>query len=233
MIAFAVAVLCVPVFDTLRVMGMRMANKKSPFHPDKTHLHHVFITVGVSHFITAMTEVLIMLTVVVIWWISVALGTSVEWQLYIVIIAAIIFVWGTYWIFNYHAQHHTKFLHFLVRFNVKTHLGRTSWWKRFTAWLDKPEDELVAKLETAANDSATIIAEEESIHLEDKKEQDRRKILSFMKGRAEVPVHDIVGYSGADSQNVFPILAEEEQKGRVRVIEKTETGDPDIVTLND
>lgn len=32
LIAFALAVLCVPVFDTLRVMTMRMVRKKSPFH---------------------------------------------------------------------------------------------------------------------------------------------------------------------------------------------------------
>ena len=59
LIAFALAVLCVPVFDTVRVISMRMLKKKSPFHPDKTHLHHVFINVGVSHFITTVTELLI------------------------------------------------------------------------------------------------------------------------------------------------------------------------------
>ena len=56
LIAFAVAVLCVPVFDTIRVMCMRILRKKSPSHADKTHLHHVFVNVGVSHFITTFTE---------------------------------------------------------------------------------------------------------------------------------------------------------------------------------
>lgn len=206
-----------------------MAKKKSPFHPDMTHLHHVFVNVGVSHFITAMTEVLIMITVVVIWWISVHLGASVEWQLYIVIIAAILLVWGTYWIINYHAQNHTEFLHRLVRFNVKTHLGRTEWWKRFTGWLDNPEDKLVSKLESNAPTSNMM--ENDSPEADDEKEQDRRRILDFMKGRAEVMVHDIVGYSGADKQRVFPILYEEELNGRVRVIKRTDNGVPEIVAL--
>ena len=52
LIAMSLAILSVPVFDTLRVMTMRMLKGKSPFKPDKTHLHHVFVNVGVSHFIT-------------------------------------------------------------------------------------------------------------------------------------------------------------------------------------
>lgn len=230
MIAFAVAVLCVPVFDTLRVMGMRMAKKKSPFHPDKTHLHHVFVKVGVSHFITAMTEILIMLTVVVIWWISVMSGLSVEWQLYIVILAAIVFVWGTYWVINYHAQHHTRFLHFLVRFNVKTHLGRTCWWKRFTTWLDKPESRLKKKLEAAASKERPV--KEEVIDPFDLKEEDRKMVLDFMKGRAEVMVFDIIEHSGANRSLVHQILYEEVQDKRVKIIRFDAEGKPEIVALN-
>lgn len=33
----------IPVADTLRVMTMRVLKKKSPFHPDRTHLHHYFL----------------------------------------------------------------------------------------------------------------------------------------------------------------------------------------------
>ena len=45
----ALTVLSVPVFDTLRVMTTRILKRKSPFHPDKTHLHHMFIRLGCSH----------------------------------------------------------------------------------------------------------------------------------------------------------------------------------------
>ena len=38
-VAFTLAVLSIPVFDTLRVMSSRMLKGRSPFHPDKTHLH--------------------------------------------------------------------------------------------------------------------------------------------------------------------------------------------------
>ena len=49
LISFTLAVLSVSVFDTLRVMTTRILKRKSPFHPDKTHLHHMFIRLGCSH----------------------------------------------------------------------------------------------------------------------------------------------------------------------------------------
>lgn len=224
MIAFALAVLCVPVFDTLRVMGMRIARKQSPFHADKTHLHHVFVNVGVSHFITAMTEVLIMLVVVGVWGLCVLLAAPVECQLYMVILAAVILVWGTYVIINYHAKHHTEFLHKLVNFSVRTHLGRTDWWKRFTARLDAPEDALIGQLKIV-DDTTSMMSEVVSEDL------DRKMILDFLKGRAEVMVYDIVENSGAEKSRVLTILSEEEKKGRLRIMRVTDQGNPEIVTL--
>ncbi len=38
--AFSLAVIIVPVIDTLRVMTIRMLNKKSPFSADNNHVHH-------------------------------------------------------------------------------------------------------------------------------------------------------------------------------------------------
>lgn len=231
MIAFALAVLCVPIFDTIRVMIMRVAKKKSPFHPDKTHLHHVFVNVGVSHFFTTLTEVMIMLVVMVIWIISVKLKMSIEWQLYIVTIASMLFVWGTYVIINYHAKHHTETLHRLVNFSIRTHLGRTEWWQRFTAWLDSPEGKLLAELETYTKTESKVSIPEVPIDPNNIKEQDRKKILDFMKGRAEVMVHDIIENSGANRLRVYDILFEEEQRGHIYVIQSIELGAPEIVSI--
>ncbi len=232
MIAFALAALCVPVFDTVRVMIMRMVKKMSPFHPDKTHLHHVFVNVGVSHFFTTLTEVVIMFVVMAIWTLSVKLHVSIEWQLYIVVIASILFVWGTYVIINYHARHHTETLHRLVNFSIRTHWGRTTWWKKLTAWLDAPEDRLVEKMEKAAEkDAMPEGVGAQNIDPDNLKEQDRKKIMDFMKGRAEVMVSDIIKHSGADKLRVYTILFEEEMKGHVRVIRTHGLGAPEIVSI--
>lgn len=41
-------VLTVPIVDTLTVMTKRLMKGKSPFYPDKTHLHHVLLKFGFS-----------------------------------------------------------------------------------------------------------------------------------------------------------------------------------------
>jgi UDP-GlcNAc:undecaprenyl-phosphate GlcNAc-1-phosphate transferase len=44
------AIFFIPLFDTLRVIGVRLLNKKSPFHPDNNHIHHMLINSGLTHF---------------------------------------------------------------------------------------------------------------------------------------------------------------------------------------
>ncbi|MBN8576837.1 MAG: undecaprenyl/decaprenyl-phosphate alpha-N-acetylglucosaminyl 1-phosphate transferase [Cytophagales bacterium] len=48
-VATAVYVLIVPVFDTLRVIILRLRQLQSPFKADRNHLHHQFINIGFSH----------------------------------------------------------------------------------------------------------------------------------------------------------------------------------------
>lgn len=38
--AVALAIMIIPIVDTIRVMTIRMAQKKSPFSPDMNHIHH-------------------------------------------------------------------------------------------------------------------------------------------------------------------------------------------------
>lgn len=47
--SIAVAVVFIPLLDTLRVMFIRIWNKKSPFTPDQNHLHHILLKRGFSH----------------------------------------------------------------------------------------------------------------------------------------------------------------------------------------
>jgi UDP-GlcNAc:undecaprenyl-phosphate/decaprenyl-phosphate GlcNAc-1-phosphate transferase len=45
----AIAVLIIPVFDTLRVFVTRVLRGGSPFTPDRRHIHHLLIDSGCSH----------------------------------------------------------------------------------------------------------------------------------------------------------------------------------------
>lgn len=47
--AIAFALLIVPLFDTLRVFTLRILGRRSPFSPDRTHVHHYLLDLGFSH----------------------------------------------------------------------------------------------------------------------------------------------------------------------------------------
>jgi UDP-N-acetylmuramyl pentapeptide phosphotransferase/UDP-N-acetylglucosamine-1-phosphate transferase len=47
--AIGFAILIVPLFDTLRVFGIRILSRRSPFSPDKTHVHHFLLNLGLNH----------------------------------------------------------------------------------------------------------------------------------------------------------------------------------------
>jgi UDP-N-acetylmuramyl pentapeptide phosphotransferase/UDP-N-acetylglucosamine-1-phosphate transferase len=46
---FALSIVAIPVFDTLRVFSIRIWQGKSPFSPDKNHIHHLLTNNGWSH----------------------------------------------------------------------------------------------------------------------------------------------------------------------------------------
>lgn len=47
--AMAFGILLVPLLDTLRVFGIRIMHGRSPFSPDRNHLHHLLLDRGFNH----------------------------------------------------------------------------------------------------------------------------------------------------------------------------------------
>lgn len=47
--AVAIAILIIPIFDTLRVIVIRLVQGKSPFIADRNHLHHRLLDTGMTH----------------------------------------------------------------------------------------------------------------------------------------------------------------------------------------
>lgn len=90
------AFLCIPVFDTLRVMSARITRGRSPFRPDKTHLHHLFIDMGFSHLGAALFILFLNLLVVASWFAAYQLGASIDMQTYIVILLGVGVTFGFY-----------------------------------------------------------------------------------------------------------------------------------------
>lgn len=52
--AVAVSVLSVPIFDTMRVMLTRIKKHRSPFQADKNHIHHLLLSLGLTHIQTTI-----------------------------------------------------------------------------------------------------------------------------------------------------------------------------------
>lgn len=47
--AIGFAVLLIPLLDTVRVFGIRIIHRRSPFSPDRNHIHHLLLDKGLSH----------------------------------------------------------------------------------------------------------------------------------------------------------------------------------------
>lgn len=137
LIPFTLAVLVIPVFDTLRVMSLRIARATSPFNPDKTHLHHLLMDLHFSHVGTTGTEILSNLFVIFGWWLSYRLGASIDVQLYVVIIMGMGITFGFYRFARVQERKKSGIYNLLVKIGDWTHVGHTEWFEWLTSRLDR------------------------------------------------------------------------------------------------
>ena len=137
LIPFTLAVLSIPIFDTLRVMTTRILNKKSPFHPDKTHLHHMFIELGFSHTGTTMSILTINFLIVITWFVSYKLGASVDLQLYIVIALSLLGTFGFYKFAEKQIKNNGKGLKVLKGIAKAVHFEKKGIWDHIEKIVDR------------------------------------------------------------------------------------------------
>ncbi len=138
LIPFTLAVLAVPVFDTLRVMSMRILRKQSPFHPDKTHLHHLFIELGFSHIGTTVSILTLNFLIILAWFASYKMGASIDVQLYIVLTLSILITFVFYKFAKVQIKNKTKALRFLQRIASMLQIEKKGIW----AWAQRMIDKL-------------------------------------------------------------------------------------------
>lgn len=75
-IAIAFAILGVPLFDTLRVFGIRIMHRRSPFSPDRNHIHHLLLDRGFNHRQVAVGCAALNVALVAVAYFGRALGTT-------------------------------------------------------------------------------------------------------------------------------------------------------------
>ena len=140
--AFTLAVMAIPVFDTLRVMSSRILRGKSPFHPDKTHLHHLFIEMNFSHVGAAVSIVAINILIVLVWLAAWRLGASIDLQVYIVIGTGLLFTVMFYLFMKAQQRFNdgegTAFYQFCCHIGDLTRVNRKKWWLVMRKTIDSP-----------------------------------------------------------------------------------------------
>ena len=90
-----------------------------------------------SHAFTAFIEIFIDLVIVAVWIVAVYSGVGLDMQLYIVIAACVMFVWGLYFVFEWNAGHDTRFFRWLTHVSLATQVGNTRWWRIIQLFVDK------------------------------------------------------------------------------------------------
>lgn len=132
MVALMLAILAVPVFDTLKVMIYRIARGTSPFSPDKTHLHHLFIEMGFSHLATSGIIVFCNALIVALLTVCWQLEMPVNGQFYVVVAVSILFTSGLYFFMERHKRKNdgegSEFYRRLCKHGKATNITTTAFW---------------------------------------------------------------------------------------------------------
>lgn len=76
--AIGFGILLMPLMDTLRVFGIRILHRRSPFTPDRNHLHHILLDKGLSHKTIALSIAVATITFSIIAFATAAMGTTVS-----------------------------------------------------------------------------------------------------------------------------------------------------------
>jgi UDP-GlcNAc:undecaprenyl-phosphate/decaprenyl-phosphate GlcNAc-1-phosphate transferase len=93
--AIGFAILMIPLFDTLRVFALRILDRRSPFSPDRTHVHHFLLDLGLNHRMVAFTCVAANIVFIALAYFLRHLGTTT--LLGILLVSAFIFIGVIYY----------------------------------------------------------------------------------------------------------------------------------------
>jgi len=102
-----IGVVCVlffiPFADTLRVFCDRIKRGFSPFHPDRSHIHHLFLRTGATHAKTSLLTLTFSVTISII---GMILSTLVDDNIFIPLIVVMFFLY-------------VITLHYVIKFRIK------------------------------------------------------------------------------------------------------------------
>ncbi|MCG2614414.1 undecaprenyl/decaprenyl-phosphate alpha-N-acetylglucosaminyl 1-phosphate transferase [Terrimonas sp. NA20] len=84
-VAIGVSILIIPLLDTLRVFGIRIFNGRSPFTPDRNHIHHLLLARGLGHAGVTLTCVAVNIFFIVLAYTLRSFGSTIVLAIMLVI----------------------------------------------------------------------------------------------------------------------------------------------------
>ncbi len=75
-VAIGLSILIVPLLDTLRVFAIRIFSGRSPFTPDRNHIHHLLLNRGLSHAAVTLICVAINIGFIALAYVGRSMGSS-------------------------------------------------------------------------------------------------------------------------------------------------------------
>jgi hypothetical protein len=96
-VAIGFSILIVPLLDTLRVFSIRIFKGRSPFSPDRNHIHHLLLDRGLDHSNVTLTCVGLNIVFILVAFLARPIGSTVLLGTMILgwfaIIGALIYLW--------------------------------------------------------------------------------------------------------------------------------------------
>jgi UDP-N-acetylmuramyl pentapeptide phosphotransferase/UDP-N-acetylglucosamine-1-phosphate transferase len=90
-VAIGFAILSVPLLDTLRVFTIRIINGRTPFTPDRNHVHHLLLDNGLGHRGVTFTCLAINISFILLVYLGQSLGPN-----YLLLIMLVLYFSGMY-----------------------------------------------------------------------------------------------------------------------------------------
>ena len=138
LVALTLAIMAVPVGDTLRVMFRRIMKGQSPFKADKTHLHHMLLSYSGSHSLTSLIEIVLSLIIVLVWLVTYLYRLPLDVQFYVVLVTSAVLVWGSYGYLSLQNKRDSHTAYSIRRKLSKLRQGDKEWWSKLQHWIDTP-----------------------------------------------------------------------------------------------
>lgn len=76
-VAIGFSILLVPLLDTLRVFSVRIAQRRSPFSPDRNHIHHLLLDRGLRHSQVTLLCLLMNVSFIVLAYLGRSFGSTI------------------------------------------------------------------------------------------------------------------------------------------------------------